>query len=269
MNNLQPLFGAILDESKFLYSIKFWIHLFTFAVAIASIYLNGKYLFTACLIIGASEIVAWSLKYFAGSRKDLGQEVLRANMLKEAFGKQSRLSIAYLTSRIPKSAMSKAEQHLNEDYYANLDDDKGKHRLCAVLQESCFWSQHLYYKCAKNGLMKAVLFLLVIFFVGIYYSVYMDNDQLFSAPRVFILLVALVPFWDQIEDVIVWFNSASRLKEIDQRMESIDHNDESDVFALYADYNVITSRASLIPQKVYDDEKDVLNALWEQRTEKA
>jgi hypothetical protein len=115
MNNLQPLFGAILDESKFLSIIKFWLHIFTFTVAICSIYLNGKYLFTACLVIGMSEVIAWILQYLSGSRKELGQEILRANMLKEAFGKQSRLSIAYLTSRIPKSALKKAEKHHNGD----------------------------------------------------------------------------------------------------------------------------------------------------------
>ena len=267
-NNLQPLFGAILDQSKFASKAKFWINIVTFTIAVLSIFLSGKYLFSACIAIGLLELIAWWAKFISNSRKELGQEILRANMIKEAFGKQSQLSISYLTSRIPKSAWKKAGKHLNEKYYADNNIDKGKENLSKILQESCFWSQHLYSKCAKSGLIKAVIFAFIILFVAISYSVYIPNDQLFSAPRIFILLVVLVPLWDQIDDVITWFDSANRLKEVDHRLETVDYTNESDIFALYAEYNVVTSKAPLIPQKVYENEKDILNKLWEQRTEK-
>lgn len=107
MNNLQPLFGAIFDESKFISKLKFWAHIFTFLVAIASIFLDGTQLFFACLIISASEIVAYMLKYKSDGMKELGQQLLRANMLKEAFGEQSKLSISYLMSKVPSSARKK------------------------------------------------------------------------------------------------------------------------------------------------------------------
>lgn len=267
-NNLQPLFGAILVQSKLLSKVKFWINIATFSIAVLSIFLDSKYLFTACMAIGLSEIIAWGVKFISNSRKELGQEILRANMIKEAFGNQSRLSISYLTSRIPKSAWKKAEKHLNEDYYADTEVEKGKEKLSIVLQESCFWSQHLYSKCANSDLIKAVIFAFLILFVAISYSVYMENDQIFSAPRIFILLIVLVPLWDQIENVITWFKSANRLKEVDHRLESVDYSNESDIFILFADYNVVTSKAPLIPQKLYEKEKDVLNQLWRQRTQK-
>lgn len=267
-HNLQPLFGAILDQSKLLSKIKFWVNVATFSIAVLSIYLSGKYLYAACMAIGVSELIAWVIKFLANSRKELGQEILRANMIKEAFGSQSRLSISYLTSRIPKSAWTKAEKHLNKEYYASIDAEKGKEKLSNVLQESCFWSQYLYLKCAQSGLIKAVVFLLLIVFIAISYSVYVENDQLFSGPRIFILLIASVPLWDQIDDVITLFTSGSRLKEVDHRLESVDYTNDSDIFALYADYNVLTSKAPLIPQKIYEEEKEILNQLWEQRTQK-
>lgn len=266
-NNLRPLFGAILDQSKLLSEVKFWISIVTFLIAVSSIYLSGKYLFAACMAVGVSEIIAWGVKFMSNSRKELGQEILRANMIKEAFGNQSRLSISYLTSRIPTSAWKKAEKHFKEEYYAVNEVDKGQEKLSCVLQESCFWSQHLYSKCAKSGLIKAIVFAFLILFVAISYSVYMANDEFFSAPRIFILLVVLVPLWEQIEDVIAWFNSANRLKEVDHRLESVDCTNDSDIFALFADYNVVTSKAPLIPQRLYDKEKDVLNQLWDQRTQ--
>jgi hypothetical protein len=222
-NNLQPLFGAILDQSKFASKAKFWINIVTFTIAVLSIFLSGKYLFSACIAIGLLELIAWWVKFISKSRKELGQEILRANIIKEAFGKQSQLSISYLTSRIPKSAWKKAEKYLNEKYYAENNIDKGKENLSKILQESCFWSQHLYSKCAKSGLIKAVIFAFIILFVAISYSVYISNDQLFSAPRIFILLVVLVPLWDQIDDVITWFDSANRLKEVDHRLETVDY----------------------------------------------
>lgn len=55
------------------------------------------------------------------------------------------------------------------------------------------------------------------------------------------------------------------MKELDLRMESIDHNDDSIMLDIYADYNVVTSKASLIPQKLYEREKEVLNSLWVER----
>ena len=267
-NNLQPLFGAILEQSKLLSKVKFWINIATFAIAISSIYIGGQYLFAACAAIGVTEIIAWWIKFVSNSRKELGQEILRANMIKEAFGDQSRLSISYLTSRIPKSAWKKTKKHLNQEYYADNDTDKGKEKLSNVLQESCFWSQYLYSRCAYLGLIKAAVFALLILFVAISYSVYMVNDQIYSAPRIFILLIVVVPLWDQIEGIITWFISSSRLKDIDHRLESVDCTNESDIFALFADYNVVTSKAPLIPQKVYEDEKDVLNQLWQQRIQK-
>lgn len=265
MTNLQPLFCSILDKSKTLTKIQFRIHIVTFAIAVSTIFLSGKELFAACVLIGISELLALYFKFSASSQKDLGQEILRANMLKVAFGRQSNFSISYLSSRVPLSAWSECSQHENNDYYANVEAEEGKKRLVSVLQESCFWSQHLYGKCASSRFKWVVIFGFVLFFVGVSYSVYMPNDQAFSAPRIFILLISLVPLWNEIEKIIAWNSASNKLKEVDLRLESISINDDSDIFGLYADYNVVTAQAALIPQKIYESESTVLNGLWLQR----
>ena len=265
MNNLQPLFGAILDDAKRDQKIQFWVHITTFIIAVSTIFLNGKGLYVACALMGISELSAWYVKFSSNVKKDLGQEILRTNMLKNAFGTQSHLSIAYLTSRIPKKAWSEAKKHENDEYYDNSNIHNGKENLVKILQESCFWSQHLYGICSKNSFIKVAVFIATIFFLGISFSVFIDHDQAFSGPRIFILLVALLPLWNELDNAIICHFSSSKLRDVDQRLEKLDIKNEAEIFALYADYNVVTAKAPLIPQKVYESEKDLLNRLWKDR----
>ncbi|MEO9495816.1 MAG: hypothetical protein ABJG42_15165 [Vibrio splendidus] len=267
MINLQSLFGAILDSSKNLSKAQFYIHMVTFFVAISTIFLNGQYLLAACILVSCTELSALVVKFIANSKKELGQEILRANMLKVAFGRKSGFSIAYLNSRVPSSTWDLHEKYENPNYYSEVDNMESKKRLASVLQESCFWSQHLYGKCASSRAKRIFVFLVVLFFVGTSYSAYMPTDELFSAQRIFILMISLVPLWNEIEKVVGWSSASNKLKEVDLRIERLDVSDESELLSIYADYNVVTAQVALIPQAIYDAEKSLLNNLWEQRTD--
>lgn len=265
MINLQSLFGAILDSSKKWAKAQFFIHMATFFVAISTIFLNGEYLLTACIIVSCTELCALIVKFMANNKKELGQEILRANMLKVAFGKQSGFSIAYLNTRVSSSVWKIHEKYENEEYYSNVDNIESKERLASVLQESCFWSYHLYSRCASSRTLRIAIFFIVLFFVGVSYSAYIPTDELFSAQRIFILMITLVPLWNEIEKILGWYSAANKLKEVDLRIEKLDVSDESELLSIYADYNVVTAQAALIPQSVYDAEKKLLNSLWAQR----
>ena len=267
MINLQSLFGAILDSSKNWSKAQFYTHMATFFVAISTIFLNGKYLFAACVLVSCTELSALVFKFIANSKKELGQEILRANMLKVAFGRQSNFSISYLNSRVPSSIWKAHGKHENPDYYSEINALESKTRLASVLQESCFWSCHLYSKCASSRTIRIVCFLVLLFFAVVLYSAYMPTDELFSAQRIFILMISLVPLWNEIEKVLGWSSAANKLKEVDLRIEKLDVSDESELLSIYADYNVVTAQAALIPQAIYNSEKSLLNNLWQQRTD--
>lgn len=266
MASLQGLSSAVLATAKRLFKYKTACHWITFASAAASIFAAGVWLYALAFIALLSELISWFLSISAGNKKALGQELLRLNILKQAYRGEMAIDIAYLKARVSDADLVAGEEFDNPEYYSANDSDPTE-RLIDILQESCFWSQHLYGACGNQAIKASVGLAIVILLVIVIGLSVAEHDPNYSAPRLAILFLMLVPLWTEIGKSLSFGFASAKLTLIDHRLDSASQ-DSASMLAVFSDYNVVTSNAPLIPQKTYEKERDRLNALWSERREK-
>lgn len=264
MASLQSLSSAVLDTAKSMSRIRYFFHLFTFLSVSTSIFSNGSLLYACGILALLSEISCWFISLSSAGKKSLGQEILRLNILQQAFGTGMTIDTAYLKTRVSASEFSRSNKFENTDYYSS-NHEKPDDRLKNILQESCFWSQHLYAACRDKAVKIGIALAIAILILIILGLSTIDIDSNYSYPRFALLLLTFFPLWEQIGKAISFSSAASRLSLIDHRMEA-GINGEASLLAIFADYNVVTSNTPLIPQKVYEKEQDKLNQLWAERS---
>jgi len=263
MANLQSLSSAVLDNAKQCINYKNWLHFVTFICAISSIFMSGELLYVSAVIALLSEFVSWLLSLSVNNKKSLGQELIRLNILQSAFGSSMKVDVAYLKSKVSKNEYKKASEFDTEAYYATSDADSEK-RLVDIIQESCFWSQHLYYACKKKSIAVSIFLGVVIVVLIVTGLAIIDTDNNYSLPRLSLLFLMFFPLWNSVENAISYGSGSAKLSSIDQQLNKGSY-DLPNILALFADYNVVTSNTPLIPQSVYESEKEKLSELWAER----
>lgn len=263
MASLQSLSSAVLDSAKEKSKCKNALHILTFICAALSIFLNGCWLYILAVIALLSELSSWFLSLSIESKKSLGQEILRLNILKQAFGSNMAADIAYLKSKVNKKEYSKAEEFENQAYYAT-ESEEAERRLVEIIQESCFWSQHLYQSCQARSTRISIFLSVLIIVLIITGLALIGTDSSYSIPRLSLLFLTFFPLWGSVENAVSFSSAAEKLRSIDQRLNNINYEQPS-ILLIFAEYNVVTSKTPLIPQKVYESEKDKLNNLWSER----
>lgn len=263
MASLQSLSSAVLDSAKIKSKHKIYLHILTFVCAASSIFLNGYWLYLLAVIALLSELSSWLLSLSIGSKKSLGQEILRLNILRQAFGSNMASEISYLKSKVDRKEYATAEKFENQEYYATADEAPEK-RLVEIIQESCFWSQHLYQSCQERSTKISIILSVLIVILIITGLSIIGNDSSYSIPRLSLLFLTFIPLWGAIENAVNFSSAAEKLRSIDQKLDNISY-EQSSILAIFADYNVVTSKAPLIPQKVYESEQSKLNELWSER----
>jgi len=263
MASLQALSSAVLDSAKAKSRYKIGLHVLTFVCAALSIFLNGYWLYALAVIALISELTSWFLSLSIESKKSLGQEILRLNILQQAFGSKMAVDVAYLKSKVDKQDYSKSKKFDNKAYYATENPEPEK-RLVDILQESCFWSQHLYQSCQKRAVAFSVFLLILIIVLVITGLTLIGSDGNYSVPRLSLLFLTFFPLWSSVGDAVSFSSASNKLESIDQRLSNIGY-EQSSILFIFAEYNVVTSNTPLIPQKVYESEQSKLNELWDER----
>jgi hypothetical protein len=263
MASLQGLSSAVLDAAKRLLKYKAACHWVTFISAAISIFVTGVLLYILAFAALISELSSWFIAISAANKKSLGQELLRLNILKQAYREDMAIDTAYLKARVRIRELQAGDDFDNPEYYFTRDNSP-QVRLVEILQESCFWSQHLYTTCRDRAIKASVGLAVVIGVVVVVGLSIAGPDPNYSAPRLAILFSTLVPLWTEIGKALSFGAGASKLALIDHRLDVSGQNQAS-LLAIFADYNVVTSNTPLIPQKIYENERDRLNALWAER----
>lgn len=263
MPSIQALSSAVLDAAKVWIRRRTFFHTLTFLFAASGIIASGGWLYGLACLAALSEMAAWASSLATQSKKALGQELLRHNILKTSFGNGMVLDASYLKGKVDKKDREKAKRFEKDDYYGTSERNS-ENRLIQILQESCFWSHHLYRSSRdRAAIIASSLILLVIISVALTLPL-TEIDQQYTEPRLVLLFMIFFPIWDEMGKVISFNNASNRLELIDTRLSS-NITDIAGVLAIFADYNVVTASAPLIPQKIYDKKKDVLNGLWAER----
>lgn len=266
MASIQSLSSAVLDNAKKYSKYESLLHLVTFICAASSIFLTGNWLYIIALVAMLSEFSAWLLSKATNNKKSLGQELIRLNIIQKSYGSDMSVDLAYLKSRVTSDEFKKADKFENSNYYAT-DESSPEVRLVDIIQESCFWSQHLYQACKQRAVRNSILLAVLILALIVTGLSVTSNDANYSVPRLALLFLMFFPLWNGIDKAISFGNATSKLTSIDQQLGT-SKLVIPNLLSLFAEYNVVTSNTPLIPQKVFESEQEKLNTLWAERVAK-
>jgi len=266
MASIQSLSSAVLDNAKQYSKYENLLHLVTFMCAASSIFLAGNWLYVVALIAIFAEFSSWLLSKTTNRKKSLGQELIRLNIIQRAYGSDMSVDLAYLKSKVTNDEFKKASKFENSNYYAT-DDFAPEVRLVEIIQESCFWSQHLYQACKQRAIRNTILLAVLIIGLIVTGLSLTLSDANYSVPRLALLFLMFFPLWNGIDKAISFGHATSKLTSIDQQLGTAKFAIPN-LLSLFAEYNVVTSNTPLIPQKVFETEQEKLNTLWAERIAK-
>jgi hypothetical protein len=237
-------------------------HLAAAVLTAAALFTPLPWAYVLAVLIFALEVGAWQLRRAALAKHRLADQARRRALLINALGTSSeRLDVADLRGSFSKKACEKASVITRPGYWAQ--GGGGLADVLANLQESAFWSKHLYGQAAKRmwGIAAgSALALSGIIFAGLLFS---SGDTELAVARVFVVALSLLIGLDLLGQALAWSLAAREAGTVDRRLQHLDGAAlEDPLLAIIADYAVATSIAPPIPDFFYERDEDKLDALW-------
>ncbi len=235
--------------------------------AIVSLFVKVELLiYFTTLIALASTIAKWGFSYQAKSQKSMAERARRLILLFEALGyKISKREITDLQSCFSASE-TKGQQWENADYFSS-SLAPGYAKLASHLQESAFYSKHLYSISAKR-IWYYFAVISVASLIGLFVLPSIKDQTWSIAIARFISVILMFLIATDLLGRALGFSEASNsLSEIDYRIENVKSSDfpEHDIILILEDYNAAVQGAPLIPTSIYLRNMEKLNLLWAER----
>lgn len=221
-------------------------------------------------IINLVLALLWQIFYYNGqSSRNIAEKARRATLL--SVGLDFQLKGKYLSDlQVKFKSDDNFSKKFEDESYFKSEDEIGFKKLLKLLEESAFWTKHLYSKCFK---LFWVLFTIAILFSVI--SLFLIPSFAHSKVSILILNVfALFLTWlitgDLLKHAIEYTLAYSQLDDIENRIENIStdnlDNLESNLLLVLGDYNAVVQTTALIPAFIYSANKKKLNELWNERS---
>jgi hypothetical protein len=137
-------------------------------------------------------------------------------------------------------------------------------RLAMMLEESAFWTKHLYDKSAvyywilfSAGLIISIVGLLLMPAIS-------NNSSSILVAQMFCLLLTWLITGNVFTSALSYTSAARAVDDIEHRLNKAEAIDK-DMFLILGDYNAIVQDAPIIPTSIYMKNCDKLNQLWLER----
>ena len=224
---------------------------------------NGQYALVAAL---ASLLLAavWQILNGRSRRShELAERARRAVVLDSGLG-QPLVGKAYSdlhAAFTPHPAVAKAFE--DADYYTSTHAI-GHERLADILEESAYWSKHLYKASAVRAwiLLGAFLAVAISCLVLLAMSPFLETRVL-GANSVCVILAWIVT-GSELNDAIAYSMASRSVDDLEARLASTPASTENLLIEL-GDYNAVVQSAPTIPSAVYRRKQSELQSLWQQR----
>ncbi len=151
--------------------------------------------------------------------------------------------------------------------YFDSVQEPGPKSLVTIIQETAFWSKHLFSLTAKRYWLYSVVSLaFLLFILLIIPSIPSQRWSVTIAQLVCVALICFVTI-DLLGAAIACSQAASLLSHIDDRLSNIILSGcpQPDVIAVFGDYNAAVQAAPLIPTWLYKQHRERLARLWKKR----
>ncbi len=182
-----------------------------------------------------------------------------------AFGETRESAQAVdLRAKISRPLLKAAAEIEDPTYYASTAPS-GRRRLVELLDESSFWSKHLYRTAAFESLCVSGAVVGALVIGGLIAEPFAGAGTALAVTRSIVIFLTLLFTVDELGSAVTWRHSAEAASCVNSQLEKIEVDHEPQLMTLFADYSVATATAAPIPQHIYEREKDRLNQLWQGR----
>jgi membrane protein implicated in regulation of membrane protease activity len=227
----------------------------------------GSIVYGFAVIAMLLEILAWWLRYQGEHYHRVSRELTRRSLLLNSFNQSNEpLEITDLLSQFNEQRLTQRALQLDKTYQGQYYDTQN---LLDNLQESAFWSKHLFKTIARQATLLLLFISSVIIFVVFFLEPLLINHDISLIPKIIVVFLAFV-ISDELSSAFAWREAANRCEAIDRRLEQLrskplaEHSQEV-ILAVFSDYAVATATAPPIPTYAYHSQREHLNSLWEQR----
>lgn len=142
----------------------------------------------------------------------------------------------------------------------------GPERFRDYLQESTFWSHHLYRVAARRTFIRAILLLIGVLLVSLILLLFVSGTAQLLFARALVVSLGFLIAYDEFGRALAWQAAATKVGTVDTNLQHLDIGDMEHALAVFGDYSAATATAPLIPTGVYTSEENRINDLWAKRS---
>lgn len=231
-------------------------------LTLVSFWCSGNLAYWFVVAGALTEIAAWVFRRKATTLHSYGEQSRRFALLMNAYEVTKEPAEGVdLRACLPDEVERRAATLEDPAYYAS-QKAPGRDRLVEILQESAFWSKHLYSKAATRSWI-----IVVFLFAGILVltAVLVPWSQLtvsIALARVIVVFLLLLTTIDVAGQALDWQDAATISERVDLSLTRSEAPSESEILAIFADYSVATATASPIPTGLYKRHWNRLEREW-------
>lgn len=152
------------------------------------------------------------------------------------------------------------------NYFAGISTP-GPPALATTLEESAFWSKHLFRASARGAWGRVCLAGAALLVVLLALPLMPDSQSAIVVARVLCACMTFVVAVDLVGTAMRYSAAALATGDVDTRLQGVIAGGCSlvDIINLFCDYNSSVESAPLIPTAAYERHRDKLNQLWRAR----
>lgn len=245
-----------------------WVFEFVvIAFALASLFVGVDrlvYAFTVIALVAVS--LKWVFTFRTERLRETAERARRILTLVNGFGYE--VSNKELTDLLASFTATEEEGKKWEDAeYFVANEERGYERFAAILQESSFYSKHLYDSSARQVWTWFIVVSVVSVLALLALPSVSNQQWVLTIAQVVSLILMFLVSADLLGRAMAFTGASNTIAKIDERLEG--HNlpdfDEHDLIFIWGDYNAAVQNTPLIPTNVYEKQKDKLSELFARR----
>jgi len=266
MASLLALSRSASEHAKSLLKWRMAGHGGTFVVGCVALFVDSHWAVGLAIAGVVTQACAWILRWHGRTWHGRAEEARRYALLSDALG-QTEDPVGARDLRVQMAGRVERQAVKHDDpFYYSTTAALGPIRLKEILQESVFFSKHLYRKAGNRAVtffVLEILVLLVVTLIALGFAKDATVGPMIARTIVLVLLFFMAI--DQLGAGLEWWQAATRARAVDSDLRMLTNPTTETLLPVFAEYSVATAMAMPIPTGLYESNRDTLNREWTAR----
>jgi hypothetical protein len=250
MASFLALSRAELEEAKRRFRYHAWANVGTLVAGLLALVIPPPTAYLFAVIALISQGVAWWYRYEGARLQGIAEEARRRALLIGGLGAvHEPLDTVDIRQQFSKGAENRADEYEDPNYY---DSTKpiGPERFRDHLQESAFWSKHLYAAAARRSFIVSALLVIAVLLTALVVLPFISGNAQLLVARTLVVALGFITAYDIFGRAMAW-RAAAQADAVVRRLEKLDVASAEPALAVFSDYSVATATAPPIPTALY------------------